>query len=302
MNLSAKGAAFVRLHEGFVARYYPDPVNVGTIGIGFTWASSAFREWWKKNKPGQKFGPGATMTKAEAEDALRYLADREYGKAVDRFLTKRVPQHVFDGAVSPVYNLGPGSLQWKWAAAMKRGNYAEAARLLTTTGTTAQGKKLAGLVRRRKEEALLLEKGIYTGVDMPVAATKPDPMADGILMRGERGAAVAALIRDLHALGYYDGAMDDLFGYGTEAATLAFQRATGLKADGFAGPKTLAAIAAALVKPKATIPVTPEPQAAPTTPALPAAGLWAALTAALIAAGVYLANLPCQWFGVFCGG
>jgi lysozyme len=36
MGLSPKDAAFIRRHDGFVARYYLDPVGVPTIGIGFT--------------------------------------------------------------------------------------------------------------------------------------------------------------------------------------------------------------------------------------------------------------------------
>lgn len=283
MQLSSKGAAFVRAHEGFVSRYYLDPVKVPTIGIGFTWRSSAFRDWWTKNKPGIAFGPGVTMSRIEAENALRYLFDREYGKAVNNFLDKAVPQHVFDGMASPVYNLGPGSLKWKWAAAAKAGDYARAASLLRTTGTTAKGRTLAGLVRRRKEEALLLEKGIYTGVGAETKATGPvDPMADGVLARRESGPAVAQLIRDLHALGYYDGRLDDVFGPGTEAAVMEFQRRNGLTVDGIAGPVTLKAIAAALASsskpvepPKPVPPViaatpSPEPRPAPAQ-----GGLWA---------------------------
>ena len=246
MQLSAKGAAFVRLHEGYAAKYYLDPVKVGTIGIGFTWGSAAFREWWGKNKSGVTFGPGATMSRAEAEDALRYLFEREYGKAVNDFLKKTVPQHVFDGMASPVFNLGPGSLKWKWASAIKAGDVAKGAALLRTTGTTAKGKKLAGLVRRRKEEALLIELGVYTGVDNASGLTVPLADADGILVRRERGPAVAQLIRDLHKLGYYDGLLDDVFGPGTESAVLAFQRMNGLVDDGKVGPVTRAALDRAL--------------------------------------------------------
>lgn len=250
MQLSAKGAAFVRLHEGFVAKYYRDPVGVGTIGIGFTWKSESFRQWWYANKSGI-FGPSAKMTRAEAESALTYLFSKEYGAAVDKFLAKTVAQHVFDAMASVTYNCGPGALAWKWAAAVKRGALGDAALHLRTTATTAGGKTLAGLVRRRKEEALLLEKGVYTGVEAtfePLGPSAAEPMSDGVLVRGERGPAVKALIRDLHALGLYDGVLDDVFGYGTEAAVLAFQRANGLKADGYAGPKTLSAIAAALAR------------------------------------------------------
>jgi lysozyme len=241
-QLSKNGATFIRLHEGFRAKWYADPVGIGTIGIGFTWGSTSFREWWSKNKTGMKFGPGASMTREEADDALMFLVNNEYGKAVDNFLGKKVEQNVFDGSVSPVFNLGPGSLKWKWAAAVKRGDLKEAGRLLTSTGVTAKGRKLAGLVRRRKEEALLITDGIYTGVT-PSAVQKiiPDAMADGVLERGEAGPSVAKLIRDLHALGFYDGVLDDVFGHGAEAAVLEFQRRAGrgIKVDGVAGPETL---------------------------------------------------------------
>ncbi len=162
MDLSPQGAAFVRAHEGFEPHWYADPTGTGTIGIGFTWASGVFRTWWEKNRPGVAFGKGAAMTEAEAGEVLPLLVREEYGAAVNRFFGKDVPQHVFDAMVSAVFNLGPKALKWRWAAAAKRGDYAEAARLLTTTGTTSKGKKLPGLIRRRAEEALLLEKGVYT--------------------------------------------------------------------------------------------------------------------------------------------
>ena len=254
-KLSAKGATFMRLHEGFVARWYLDPVGIPTIGIGFTWRSTSFRKWWKANKPGVEFLRGATMTRAEAEDALRYLVDNEYGKAVNDFLKKRVDQHVYDGMVSPVFNLGPDSLKWKWAAAIKRGDIVDGARRLTTTGVTAQGVRLAGLVRRHKEEAHLIRDGVYTGVG-GVAHTpvvKLPAMADGMLERGEAGPEVAQLIRDLHRLGFYDGILDDIYGHGTEAAVLDYQCENNLVADGKAGPVTLKHIAG-------NTPVTVEPE------------------------------------------
>lgn len=252
-KLSEKGAVFVRLHEGFVSKWYLDPVGIPTIGIGFTWRSDSFREWWSKNKVGMKFERDATMTRAEADDALRYLVDREYGKAVNDFLKKEVQQHVFDGMVSPVFNLGPGSLAWKWAASVKRGDLTEAARLLSTTGTTATQNgvrvKLPGLVRRRAEEALLLRDGLYTGVDTShTPIVKLPAMADGILERGEAGPDVAQLIRDLKTLGFYDGILDDVFGYGTQAAVMEFQREKSLVVDGKAGPVTLKKVSDSLVK------------------------------------------------------
>jgi GH24 family phage-related lysozyme (muramidase) len=259
MNLSTNGAAFVRYEEGFVGKYYLDPVKVGTIGIGFTWASKAFRDWWAANKPGVKFGPGATMNRAEAEAALIVVFAEEYGKAVNDFLGASVAQNVFDGMASTTYNCGAGALEWKWAAAAKDGDYARCATLLRTTATTAKGVKLAGLVRRRAEEAALIERGVYAGVT--AAAVPSDAMSDGMLVRGERGPMVAALIKNLAALGYYDGALDDVFGYGTEAAVIAFQKSRGLEPDGYAGPATLKAIAAAIAKRGVPVPPATPPAA-----------------------------------------
>lgn len=236
MRLSKQGAAFVRAHEGFVPKYYLDPVGIGTIGVGFTWGSASFQKWWGQNRPGQKFGPGATMTAAEADSCLVYLCDSEYGAAVNKFLGgKAVPQNVFDAMCSMVYNCGPGALQWRWAAFIKAGDMVAAARAWKETAVTAKGKKLAGLVRRRKEEAELAQYGRYGGVSLPVDLKRDD----GILERGEAGEEVRKLQSDLASLGYYAGKIDGVFGPGTESAILAFQRDNKLAADGKAGPVTL---------------------------------------------------------------
>ena len=76
-----------------------------------------------------------------------------------------------------------------------------------------------------------------------------DP-APATLRRGDRGPAVAALQRDLHALGYWLGARNDAFGPLTEQAVTAFQKVEGLAPDGIAGPATLGALGAAS-RPKA---------------------------------------------------
>lgn len=169
MEISRAGIDFIALHEGFRSRAYHDAATppVLTIGYGFTWRSTSFRSWWARNRS-SRFNLSSTMSEDEAKAALQMMIADEYGKAVNEFLGhKQVPQHVFDAAVSAVFNLGPRALTWKWAAAMKAGDYAAAAARLRVTGTTAGGRRLAGLVRRRKEEALLLEKGIYTGVTQP---------------------------------------------------------------------------------------------------------------------------------------
>jgi lysozyme len=235
MKLSKRGAAFVGAHEGWRSRYYLDPVGIPTIGYGFTWRSSAFKRWWAENRKGQSFGPSATLSRAEGDEILVLLFDEEYGAAVNAFLGREVPQHVFDAMASVTFNCGPGCLKWKWAQAAKAGDYTKAANLLKTTAVTAQGVRLAGLVRRRSEEAALLKHGDYHGA-------KAIPERGAIMSKGSRGGDVLSLQTKMQTLGYYDGKLDGVYGVGTEAAVLAFQSAKGLAADGIAGPKTLEAV------------------------------------------------------------
>ncbi|MBR5345545.1 MAG: peptidoglycan-binding protein [Clostridia bacterium] len=61
-----------------------------------------------------------------------------------------------------------------------------------------------------------------------------------VLRHGSRGGAVSALQSSLQQLGYYSKTVDGIYGNGTVAAVQAFQVKNGLKADGIAGPKTLA--------------------------------------------------------------
>ena len=244
-QLSSSGAADIRLHEGFVDHWYADATGTGTIGTGFTWGSAAFRGWWAKNRSGQAFARGATMTRAESDACLVLVAAEEYGAAVVKFLGHDVPQNVFDADTSVTFNCGNGALSWAWAAKMKAGDYVGAATLLRDTAVTSKGVKLAGLVSRRKDEALLLSTGKYVSGGQITVPDVDAAMADGMLVRLERGPTVKKMQQALIDAGYKPGAADSAFGYGTEAAVLAFQRDHNLVADGKAGAKTLGALGVA---------------------------------------------------------
>jgi peptidoglycan hydrolase-like protein with peptidoglycan-binding domain len=73
----------------------------------------------------------------------------------------------------------------------------------------------------------------------------PAEPTDRTLRRGDRGAEVLALQKDLRALGYWLGSSDETYGYLTEQAVTAFQKVEGLSPDGVAGPATRAALAGA---------------------------------------------------------
>ncbi|HEY8347452.1 MAG TPA: spore cortex-lytic enzyme [Symbiobacteriaceae bacterium] len=59
---------------------------------------------------------------------------------------------------------------------------------------------------------------------------------------GSTGPSVRVAQRKLAAWGYYDGAVDGIFGPKTHAAVVLFQRRNGLTVDGIIGPETWAAL------------------------------------------------------------
>lgn len=62
------------------------------------------------------------------------------------------------------------------------------------------------------------------------------------LKRGSRGELVKQVQTKLKSWGYYTGAVDGIFGSGTESAVKAFQKKNGLTVDGIVGKKTAAAL------------------------------------------------------------
>lgn len=60
--------------------------------------------------------------------------------------------------------------------------------------------------------------------------------------KGSSGATVSEIQTRLRAWGYYSGAVDGVYGSGTEKAVRHFQRANGLSVDGQCGAQTLAAL------------------------------------------------------------
>ncbi|WP_067341282.1 lysozyme [Stappia indica] len=194
MKVSERGLAFVARHEGFVASAYRDPVGVLTIGYGFTMGSRIFAQSWRKAH-GRPLSSGDRISRAEADRLLRRLIDEEYGREVTKVLGE-LPQHRHDAACSVAFNLGPRALHWRWATALKAGDVSGAASILAANYNTAGGRRLAGLVRRRQEEARLLLTGDYgDGVAAPVPPDKTPvktPGAPGGLL-----ARLADLVRAL---------------------------------------------------------------------------------------------------------
>ncbi len=101
-----------------------------------------------------------------------------------------------------------------------------------------------------------------------VAAVTRDPSLPTpapALARGDSGEQVIALQTRLAELGYYTGEIDGDFGAITERAVMAFQKANGLDADGYAGEQTEKALygADAVPAPAAAAPTDPPTAATP---------------------------------------
>ena len=75
-----------------------------------------------------------------------------------------------------------------------------------------------------------------------VCAALPVLSAEAALRRGSTGDDVAAVQKRLRQWGYYSGAVDGIYGYGTERAVRRFQEKNGLTVDGVVGQQTAAAM------------------------------------------------------------
>lgn len=81
-----------------------------------------------------------------------------------------------------------------------------------------------------------------TTPDETTEAEKDAPVELPTLRKGMSGPAVSRVQETLRARGFYNGAIDGLFGPATEAAVKAFQRSVQLADDGVVGPATWQAL------------------------------------------------------------
>jgi lysozyme len=266
MRTSPRGIEDLVLSEGLRTRAYRDSGNVWTIGVGHTSAAGP-----------PKVLAGMVITGAEAKEILaRDLA--KFEAIVNKLFPKGVPQHVFDGAVSFVFNTGSSTASW--FNHYKTGNMAAAERWLKVWNKV-NGKVVEGLVTR---EADMIFRGKYRSA--PLDTPRPDPPSDPVLRRGD-GITTRLTIRYTNAIkeaqkllashGYNPGIADGMFGEMTESMTRRFQTKRHLVVDGVIGPLTWAelrktgsfsvkAIPASKTEPGAAGMLMPPPDYAPPEP------------------------------------
>ena len=163
----------------------------------------------------------------------------------------------FDPELTEAEWFEPGSIQSEWQEADHE--QADEAPLYSTETLATDMATLETLLEAETGTGELADrlKGVAAFVVGPT------------LRRGSSGPAVEALQRALAQLGHPSGAADGRFGPATEQAVRAFQAKSGLPADGVVGPRTKAAIAAALgggQVPPAPIPPIPVPPSPTPTP------------------------------------
>lgn len=166
MKLSPKGLAFIRRHEGLILHAYKDPVGIWTIGYGHTGSVD-----------GTPVGSGMRITEAKAVEILRKDVAR-FEDAVERLVTVPLTQGEFDALVSFSFNLGEANLgKSTLLKKLNRGDKVGAASEFLKWNR-AGGRILAGLTRRRQEEALMFRMGSGASIPPPpdvepVPPTKP---------------------------------------------------------------------------------------------------------------------------------
>lgn len=232
--ITDKGIDFVTRHEGFVSKAYKDPVGIVTIGTGFTNRSAVAVEMLGKIKLGM------TITREQNDRVLREAFKREYGPPVDHAILGNRADNVFDAGYSYCFNCGPKAMLDGWVKVLNTESIVIAAAVLRTSRTTAKGRKLPGLVTRRKEEARLLELGDYGRG----STARSEQTAKGVKAPDDE---LREFQEMLNTLGYDCGTPDGWHGPKTTAAIITFQKnQPNLKDDGVLGPATKAAIQRAL--------------------------------------------------------
>jgi len=138
MRTSSAGRKLIKRHEGLSLKAYKDPVGVWTIGWGHT---------------GPDAREGNEITNSRAESLLSQDI-REAEDDIRRLVKRDLTQGQFDALVSFTFNLGAGALQR--STLRRKVNREEHADVPAEfhKWVWAGGKRLNGLVKRRKAEAL----------------------------------------------------------------------------------------------------------------------------------------------------
>lgn len=155
MQLSEQGAEFIGRFEGFSASLYNDPAGHCTIGYGHL----VHHGNCNGSEP-PEFKKG--LTRKQAAKLLQKDA-KTAAAAVEEKVTVPLNQAQFDALVSFTFNLGAGNLASSTLLKKLNANGYGAVPSELDKWVLAGGKRLQGLVNRRKAEGILFSTGNYGG-------------------------------------------------------------------------------------------------------------------------------------------
>lgn len=138
-HINQDGLELVKHFEGFYTKAYKDPVGVLTIGWGHTGLT---------HQDGTVY-PGRTITRAEGEQLLKHDMG-VFEKRVERLVEVPINDNQFSALVS--FDFNTGGLEKSTLLKKLNAYDSEGAAREFEKWVFAGGKKLAGLVRRRKSE------------------------------------------------------------------------------------------------------------------------------------------------------
>jgi lysozyme len=152
-RLSQRGAGFIARFEGCVLRMYNDPTGNATIGVGHLIHMGPIN-----GREPLEFRRGITRKRALA--LLMSDADKA-ARGVRRLIKVPLKQHQLDALVSFTFNCGEGALASSTLRKrLNRGEYGAVPQELNKW-VMSGGRRLEGLVRRRKAEGALFRNSKY---------------------------------------------------------------------------------------------------------------------------------------------
>lgn len=225
LQMSDKGFATLRHHEGDVLKSYRCPAGIWTISMGLTKQSGVIDP-----------KPGMVITREESKRLTRLALARNFEPRVREHFDPTVAPHAhaaFDGAVSFDFNTGRIH-NATWVKRWMEGAFA-AARASLMQWVRGGGRVLPGLERRRKDEAAMIFDGRYPAIPggTGTARTYATYVID---VEPEKKRVIREVLADL---GYDVGARADQILIG---AVKSFQADHDLTVDGLIGRATLATL------------------------------------------------------------
>lgn len=167
MNISENGISLIKYFEGFCPKPYKCPAGIPTIGFGATFYLDGTKVQMT-DKP---------ITEADATLLLKNMV-KQFEDQVNSFLTAELNQNQYDALISLAYNIGWNALRKSTLIKLinqdPNADGLEAAWMKWVHGG---GRKLPGLVTRRKAEITLYFKGKKTLKEMAdeIMKIKIDP-------------------------------------------------------------------------------------------------------------------------------